>query len=346
VDVADPPESPDAPAGSPAGILKVGYAFRESKALLSAAELGVFTALAGGAAPFDELATRIGIAPRGARDFFDALVALRLLDRDSAGRYHNTPETAHYLVRGKESYIGAELEFFNAQLYRRWNALTAALRTGRPPETAGAEGHYADRYADPGAALSFARAMTSATLPVATVLTAKFPWADYATFADIGSAQGCLPVTIAAAHRHLTGIGFDLPPLHAVFDAYVQEHDLSGRVRFHPGDFLCDPLPRAEVLVLGRVLHNWDFATKAMLLQKAYEALPPGGAIIVYERLIDDERRFNATALLSSLNMLLMTAGGFDFSSADCIGWMHDAGFRNMRAEPITTDQTMIVGMK
>jgi hypothetical protein len=97
---------------------------------------------------------------------------------------------------------------------------------------------------------------------------------------------------------------------------------------------------------MGRVLHNWDLSTKKMLLGKAYAALPRGGALIIYERLIDDERRVNSVGLLASLNMLIMTEGGFDYSAADCIGWMQQEGFRDMYVEPLTGDQTMIVGTK
>jgi hypothetical protein len=330
----------------PDRIMRLGYAYRKAKALLSAVELGVFTALSQGPLDADALRSKIGIDSRGARDFFDALVALGVLDRDETGRYLNTPETALYLDRDKRTYLGGELEFINAHLYGRWNSLTTALKAGGPPSGSGPGDPYPSRYADPEALEAFARAMTAATLPVATAIAVTFPWAEYGTIVDIGSAEGCLPVAVARVHQHLTGGGLDLPPMKPAFDKYVQEHNLSDRVRFHPGDFLRDPLPKADVLVIGRVLHNWDLATKKMLLKKAFEALPAGGALIVYERLIDDERRINATALLSSLNMLLVNAGGFDFSGADCIGWMRESGFRDLRVEPLTTDQSMIVGVK
>jgi len=159
-------------------------------------------------------------------------------------------------------------------------------------------------------------------------------------------AQGCFPVQIALSHSHVGGGGFDLPILRTTFDAYVECHGLSGRLRFYPGDFHSDPLPDADVLVMGRVLHNWDLATKRTLLSKAYAALPSGGALIVYERLIDDERRRSSAGLLASLNMLIMTVGGFDFTAADCIGWMRNTGFREMRVEPLVAGQSMIVAIK
>jgi hypothetical protein len=126
----------------------------------------------------------------------------------------------------------------------------------------------------------------------------------------------------------------------------VKTHGLADRLRFHPGDFFQDPLPRADVLVLGRVLHNWDLATKKMLLGKAYDALFPSGALIVYEQLIDDERRAQTDGLLASLQMLLSSPGGFNFTDAECIEWMRETGFRDVRVEPLTTDQSMVIGTK
>jgi O-methyltransferase domain/Dimerisation domain len=332
---------------SPERILKLGYAYREAKVLLSAVELGVFTALAEAKAPLavETLTNRIGINKRGARDFFDALVALELLDRDDIGRYACRPETALYLDRQKSTYLGDELEYSNAPLYGRWNLLTRALKSGKP-QNAVVGKVYPGLYADPTALEAFAKAMSAVTLQAATAIAAKFPWPQYQTVIDIGSAQGCLPVQIAHVYAHLAGGGFDLPPIEPVFDRYVQEYGLSSRLRFYPGDFFQDPLPTADVLIMGRVLHNWDLATKKMLLKKAYDALPAEGALIVYERLIDDERRVNATGLLSSLNMLIMTEGGFEFTAADCVGWMHEIGFRDIRVEPLTSDQSMIIGMK
>jgi hypothetical protein len=189
---------------------------------------------------------------------------------------------------------------------------------------------------------AFMGTMTARTRPVAKALASRFPWASRGTLIDIGGAQGCLPVEIAQVHPHITGGTFDLLPLEPLFDRYVREQSLANRLRFYPGDFFSGPLPAADVLVIGRVLHNWDPATKMMLLKKAYDALPQGGALIVYERLIDDERRVNADGLL----VLLMSPGGFDFTGADCIGWMRETGFRDIRVEPLTTDQSMVVGYR
>ena len=330
----------------PDRLARLGRAFMGAKALLSAVELGVFTALAEGPLYRDALRTRTGVHERGARDFFDALVALGLLERDQSGRYANAQDTDLYLDRRKPTYMGGELEHLNARVYPHWDLLTAALRTGEPQSGTRATGNYPALYADPTALKIFVEGMAGGTLPIAKALAAGFPWRDHESVVDIGTGQGCLPVQIAVAHPHMTGGGFDLPPVKPLFDDYLRQHHLSHRLQFYAGDFFQDPLPAADVLVMGRVLHNWDVETKKMLLGKAHQALPTGGALIIYERLIDDERRTSAAGLLASLNMLVMTAGGFDFTAADCIGWMREMGFRDLYVEQLTADQSMIVGTK
>jgi hypothetical protein len=340
------PASPTTEPGPIDRIFGIGHAFRASKALLSAAELGVFTVLADGPLACDELRTRLGIAERGAGDFFDALVALDLLARDDERRYANTPDADLYLDRRKPTYIGGELEHFSRYVYPQWSALTAALITGEPQSGARATGHYPALYAEEASLETFARGMSGGALPVAKALAEKFPWRDYESFVDIGTAQGCVPAALVQHYPHLHGAGFDLPPMQKLFEDYARQHAVADRLQFSSGDFLVDPLPVAQVLIFGRVLHNWDRATRQMLLAKAYQALPVGGVVIVCERLIDDERRANASALLASLNMLIMTAGGSDFTAAECIGWMTEAGFHGMRTEPLTSDHSMIVGIK
>jgi hypothetical protein len=327
-------------------ILEIGHAFRASKTLLSAVELGIFTILADGALDLEGVRKHAGLHARGARDFLDALVALGMLVRHQNGRYANSTEASLFLDRSKPAYVGGVLESAIARTYTTWGSLTAALRTGTPQSDLSMVSKFGGLYADETLRDAFANTMTARTRPVAQALATGFPWAKHGTLIDIGGAQGCLPVEIALVHANISGGVFDLPPMAPLFDRFVQDHALSQRLRFYAGDFFKDRLPPADVFVLGRVLHNWDLATKMMLLKKAHETLSPGGALIVYERLIDDERRINADALLSSLQMLLASPGGFDFTGADCIGWMRDAGFQHVRAEPLTTDQSMVVGIK
>lgn len=331
---------------SPDSIMQLGMGFWASKTLLSAIELGVFTELAAGAADGNTLAGRLGLHPRSARDFLDALVALQVLER-SGDRYSNSPQADLFLDRNKPSYVGGMLEMANKRLYPFWGSLTEALRSGEPQnEAKRGENFFAALYADPGRLEDFLKAMTGISLGAAKAIAQKFPWDRYGTFIDVGCAQGAVPVQVALAHPHLSGGGFDLPPVRPVFEQYVAANGLSARLRFHPGDFFNDPLPTADVFVMGHILHDWDLDEKRRLLAKAYEALPANGALIVYESLIDDDRRANAFGLLMSLNMLIETPGGFDYTGADCTGWMREAGFRETRVEHLTGPDSMVVGIK
>ena len=332
---------------TPDQIMQLGLGFWSSKTLLTAVELGLFTELAKGAMTSEAIRERLNLHPRAVRDFLDALVALRMLERDTEGLYSNTPEADTFLDRAKPSYLGGMLEMANARLYPFWGSLTEALRTGRPQNEAKSGGNFFEAlYADPSRLESFLGAMTGLSLGAARTIAQKFPWSDYRTFIDIGGAQGGVPVQVALAHSHLTGGIFDLPTVRPVFESYVAKNGLSDRLRFYPGDFFKDQLPSADVLVMGHILHDWDLEEKRMLLRKAYDALPSGGALIVFEALIDDERKENAFGLLMSLNMLIETPGGFDYTGADCSAWMREVGFRETRVEHLVGPDSMVVGFK
>jgi hypothetical protein len=333
-------------APTPDHILQLGFAFWGSKTLLSAVELGLFTELAKGPLDTEALKARLGLHPRSARDFFDALVALRMLERRGS-RYANTPETYLYLDRTKPSYVGGWLEMGNGRLYPFWGSLTEALRTGEPQnEAKRGENFFAALYADPARLEAFLKAMTGVSMPAARAIAKQFPWGQYGTFVDIGTAQGGVPVQVALAHPHLSGGGMDLPVVRPIFEAYARAQGLADRLRFYSGDFFHDPLPTADVLIMGHILHDWSLEEKRHLLAKAYAALPRGGALIVHEALIDDDRSENVFGLLMSLNMLIETPGGFDYTGADCIAWMREAGFREVRVEHLAGPDSMLVGIK
>jgi O-methyltransferase/methyltransferase family protein len=333
-------------AVTPDRLISIGTGYRRAKVLLVAVELGVFTVLDRQPCAAPDLGQKLGINGRAARDFFDALVALELLQRDNEGRYANTVEARLYLDRNKANYLGGMFNQFDAREYQMWSRLGDALRTGKPQIGSNSVEHFATIYDDPERFRTFVSAMTAGSLSAAKAIAEKLPWSNYRTLMDIGTAQGCLPVQVARVHQHISGGGFDLPELSAAFADYVHENGLSGRLRFQSGNFFEDELPAADVLVFGRVLHNWDLATKKMLLRKAYQALPKGGAVVVYDMLIDDERRTAADGLLSSLNMLLWTNAGFGYGGAECAGWMREAGFGDTRVEPLVAGQSMVIGQK
>jgi hypothetical protein len=153
-------------------------------------------------------------------------------------------------------------------------------------------------------------------------------------------------VQIALANEHLTGVGFDLPEVAPVFEDYVEHNGVHERLRFAAGDFFAGELPKADVLVMGHILHDWSLDEKRTLISKAHEALPEEGVLIVYENIIDDDRSKNTFGLLMSLNMLIETEHGFDYTAADCMGWMTDAGFSSTRAEHLIGPDSMVIGVK
>ena len=331
---------------TPEKIMHLGTAFWGSKTLLSAVELEVFTILATGPMDAETLRKRLGLHERSALDFFDALVALGMLERQD-GLYSNTPETALYLDKAKPSYIGGFLAMMNARLYGFWGNLTEGLKTGLPQNEAKDGKNIFDvLYSDPAKLASFMQAMTGVSMGTSKAIAQKFPWQDYQTLIDVGSAQGGLIVEVGQAHPHLTGGGFDLPVTGPIFEEYVASFGLGERFKFIPGDFFSDALPSADVLSMGHILHDWDLEQKKTLIRKAYDALPDGGVLLVFEGIIDDERRENAFGLLLSLTMLIETSGGFDYTGADCCGWMKEAGFRETRVEHLAGPESMVIGTK
>jgi len=331
---------------TPEKIMQIGMAFWGSKTLMSAAELEVFTVLAQKPLDAEALRERLGLHPRSALDFFDALVSMGMLDRKE-GLYVNTPETDLFLDKAKPSYIGGFLEMANARLYPNWGLLTEGLRTGQPQnELKEKEDFFKTLYGNPEKLKKFLQAMTGVSMGGNKAIAEKFPWQNYQTFIDIGTAQGGLPVQVALAHSHLTGGGFDLPVTQSIFEEYVSSNGLSERLRFISGDFFKDSLPKADVLSMGHILHDWNLEEKKLLIGKAYEALSPGGALIVFESLIDDDRRTNTFGLLMSLNMLIELPGGFDYTGADCSSWLREAGFRETRVEHLVGPDSMVIGIK
>jgi hypothetical protein len=331
---------------TPDAIMQLGLGFWGSRAFLSAIELGLFTEIARG--PLDEKAIRkgLGLHERGARDFLDTLVALGMLRRKGT-KYSNTPETDLFLDRAKPSYIGGMLEMASGRLYTIWGSLTEGLRTGLPQnEVKHAGDFFGALYDDPERLRGFLSAMTGISMGAAIAIAKLFPWKRYKTFTDVGGAQGCVSVQVALAHPHLKGGEFDLPPVGPVFHDYVKLFGLENRLTFTSGNFFSDPIPASDVVVMGHILHDWNLQEKLLLLKKVYDALPKGGAVIVYEAIIDDDRSKNAFGLLMSMNMLLETAGGFDYSGADCRDWMKKVGFKKSYVQHLAGPDSMVVGVK
>ena len=324
----------------PSQIMQIGLGFWASKTLLSAVELELFTQLGDESMTGQEIGERLGLHQRAIYDFLDTLVALGLLGRDGEGtngRYRNTGETAAFLDKKSPTYIGGILEMSNARLYRFWGDLTEALQTGKPQNEIKHTGKpmFDELYSDPARLEQFMQAMKGISLGNFKMLAEKFDFSRYETVCDVGGATGQLCMVLAERHAHLRCTSYDLPVVEPIAEKTVAAAGLTDRVAVASGDFFADPLPRADVITMGLILHDWNLERKMHLIRAAYESLPDGGAFIIVENLIDDARRENAFGLMMSLNMLIEFGDAFDFTGADFDGWCREVGFRETEVVPL-----------
>jgi hypothetical protein len=325
---------------SPARIMEVGMGFWPAKVLLSAVELGLFTALGATSMTGGELQRALGLHARANPDFFDALLALGFLERDGDGahaRYRNTVETALFLDRRSPRFMGGFLEMASARLYRFWGDLAEGLRTGTAQNEIKHTGApmFDELYSQPERLEQFMDAMSGISAENFQAFAEKFNFSAYRTLCDIGGATGQLSMFVARQHPHMTCMSADLPAVTRLAQRKVAAAGLEDRVSTTPIDCFADPFPRADVITMGMILHDWNLEKKMHLIRAAHDALPSGGAFVVIENLIDDERRKNAFGLMMSLNMLVEFGDAFDFTGADFIGWCREAGFRKFQVIPL-----------
>jgi len=324
----------------PSHIMQVGMGFWASKTVLSAVELGLFTHIGDQSMTGPQIGEQLGLHERAVYDFLDTLVALRFLDRDgdgAGGAYRNTAETAVFLDKRSPAYVGGILEMCNARLYGIWGDLTEALQTGAPQSEIKHTGKpmFEELYSDPARLEQFMLAMQGISLGGFHALAQKFDFSKYQTVCDVGGASAQLCTIVATRHPHLRCTSFDLPPVAPIAEKAVGAAGLADRVTVASGDFFADPLPEADVITMGLILHDWNLDRKKQLIKSAYEALPEGGVFIVIENLIDDARRENAFGMMMSLNMLVEFGDAFDYTGSDFAGWCEEAGFKDVEILPL-----------
>jgi len=317
----------------PSYIMKTATSFWASKALLTAVELDLFTTIEDEAMTASRLGDELGLHPRGIYDFFDALVALRFLNRDGDGpeaKYSNTPETASFLNKKSPTYIGGLPEMLNSRLFGFWNDLGTALKTGKPQNEMKHNGKpiFEELYSDEVRLGEFLDAMTGFQAANFQQLAEGFDFSKYKSVGDVGGALALLSRIVAEHHKHLTFSSFDLPEVAPLAQKHIDAAGMTSRIKVVKGDFFKDDLPKADVITMGNILHDWNLEKKKILIKKAYDALPEGGAFIAIENLIDDARRENAFGLLMSLNMLIEFGDAFDYTGANFREWCSEAGFQ------------------
>jgi len=318
---------------NPKHILETGLCFWQSRALLVAVQHGVFTHLAAGPLTGEQIRAAAGWHPRGVHDLLDGLVAMGFLEREGSGaeaHYANTSETAAFLDRGSPQYLGGVLEMAGSRLFRFWADLDEAMLTGKPQNEIkySGKGVFDELYADPARLEQFMSAMEGLSRLGFEALARKFHFSRYRTLLDIGGGTALLSRCVAKEHPHLRCVSFDRPEVEPIAKRYIEADGLSGRVTTASGDFFRDPLPKADIVTMGMILHDWSLEKKIQLVRTARAALTDGGAFIAVEMIIDDERRKNIPGLMMSLHMLIEFGDAFDFTGADFARWSLDAGFR------------------
>jgi predicted O-methyltransferase YrrM len=336
---------------TPERIMQIGMGFWPARTLQAALKLGLFTVLGRREMTGAELCGALGLAPRANPDFFDALVALRILERTGDGpaaAYRNTEESAAFLDTSSPTYAGGFLVMAHDRLYPFWADLVEALQTGEPQNEVKHTGKpmFDELYADPERLEQFIHAMSGVSTGNFLMLAEKFDFSPYRTLCDVGGAEGVLAMAVARANPHMRCTSADLAAVEPIARKAIAAAGLSDRVSTAALDFLADPLPRADVVTMGMILHDWDLPTKKMLIAKAYDALPPGGAFIVVEMLIDDARRENVLGLMMSLNMLIEFGDAFDYTGADFAQWCGEAGFSRCEVMPLAGPSSAAIAYK
>jgi len=323
-----------------AGLLRFGNLFCDAKVLLTAVQLGLFTLLEERPATDAEIRDRLGLHGRGLSDFLRVLVSIGVLI-EFKGFYRNACGAENHLVADAPGYIGGFLLGAEATLYPAYGNLAEALRTGRPQSG----GEFTDMLDDPAILGQFVRMMGGLSDTLGPQLATAFDWSSYRSVLDIGGCGGNLTGHLLVAHPQLSGHVFDLPQLEPFFDDRMAELGLTSRARFHRGDFFRDELPPAEVMIYGHVLSDWDPDQRALLLGKAFAALPPGGALLVYDRMLHPGEE-DIENLVASLNMLLVTEGGGEYTVADLADQAVAVGFGSITHEAFSAYDTLVTCAK
>ncbi|HJP80279.1 MAG TPA: methyltransferase [Pseudonocardiaceae bacterium] len=325
-------------------VLRIANGYREAKILFAAHELRVFDILADGPLDGQDLADRAGLHPRAASEFIAALAGLGLLERDEDGRYRNSV-AAEYLVADNPGNLTGFVGFLESGLHPAWDGLVSSLRTGAPATRPAGDGDpYRPMYGADAERGDFIAAMDALNAPAGRQIAA-LDWTGIRTVVDVGGARGSLSTILAEANPHLHATVFDLPDLAPEFARYAPTTPVADRVSFHPGDFFTDDIPDADAVVFAHVFHNWPLDVRTMLLGKAARALRPGGTVFVYDAMLDEGAPALGNLMLS-LDMLVWSAGGAEYTPGECRQWLRDAGFGEAEQHTVGASSTVLVARK
>ncbi len=334
--------------------MEIGSGFFASKILLTAVNFQLFTILEEkGSLRAKEVRAilKLNCSDRHLYDFLDVLASFGFLNRKGlleTATYSNSIDTATFLDKAKPSYIGGILEMMNNRLYRFWDTLGDGLTTGLAQNEVkeGGEPVFETLYKNPLLLKGFVNAMTGMQVGNFMALAQSFDFSKYKTFLDAGGSAGVLSLLVATHQPHMTCTTLDLPPVEPIANETIQQYQLEDRVKAVSGDFFAKDLPKADVVAMGNILHDWNEENKLKLIKKAYDALPVGGAFIAIEAIIDNERKQNAFGMMMSLNMLIETGDGFDYSFDDFCSWTKQVGFKSTELLSLTGPTSAAIAYK
>src|SRR6056297_414863 len=336
----------------PSNIMKIGMGFFTSKVLLTAVNAGLFTRLSKNPQNINQIKNHMGwtCTDRHAMDFLDTLHSLGFLKREGVGfksSYSNSLESDIFLDEDKNSYIGGMLKMANNRLFRFWADLDLALKTGEAQnESKHGDDIFEAIYSDQEKLKEFIHAMTGVQMGNFVAFANNFDFTKYRSLCDVGGSGATLSIQVAMHQPHMSCTSLDLPPVQPIANENIQKFKVGDRVRAISGDFFVDDFPNADIIVMGNILHDWGMDKKQVLIKKAYDALPENGAYVVIENIIDDERNSNIFGMTMSLNMLIETQNGFDFTLSDFYSWTSKAGFSSVELLPLAGPSSAAIAYK
>jgi acetylserotonin N-methyltransferase len=300
-----------APLPDPSVVLDLMEAFRRSKTMFAAVSLGVFDALATGPRSLTDLARTLGTNTDALQRLLDACVGLQLLQRGENG-YHNTPVASTYLCKTSPHRLTGYINFSNEFLWKLWGKLEDAVREGshRWKQTFGLDGPlFSHFFRTEEAAREFLMGMHGFGLLSSPHVVAAFDLGRFRQLVDLGGATGHLSIAACRRYPDLRATVFDLPDATPLAREVVGASPVGNRIAVMAGDFFTDPLPAGDLFALGRILHDWTEEKILKLLTRIVDRLPPRGALLIAEKLLDDGKTGPRSAQMQDLNMLTVTEG-------------------------------------
>lgn len=295
----------------PALVLELLEAFRRSKTMFAAVELGVFDVLSTRPLLLDELAARLRASSDGLERLLDACVGLQLLTRTATG-YANTPVAQTYLCRHSPHRFTGYIQYSNDVMWKLWGNLADAVREGthRWQQTYGWDGPiFSHFFRTDESKREFLMGMHGFGLVSSPHVVSAFDLSRFQCLVDLGGATGHLVVAACQRYPQMSGIVFDLPEVVPMAREMVAQTPVAGRIEVVGGDFFADPLPAGDLFSLGRILHDWTEEKALRLLQRIAQRLPPGGGVLIAEKLLLDDKSGPRWAQMQNLNMLTCTEG-------------------------------------